>query len=628
MVSFTRQARGSLLLTCGVMVGACGQGSHSALQHNTSQPVRAKDDWNWQRVNKEDFVETVLNPSGKITNLPVEDKYQALQDRTQFWVNRLDGKLRELHPEEMAQVPKPQVQVITDASPNAFVAASLACYDVPVHFSDSGEEVDKVFWNPSEGAGAFEEWPKSYHCLPATPETLYAAIEAFNQGSGTCKFQVKNGIIYPKASCTEANPIGAISEARGIVLPRTANWITIHAGLFPFLETERAFVGVITHELGHYYRSHLTHLPKEYDFFYTRQPKNPPRRPVAQAEVEKIGPHILRASRIIGEALLTVKNQAVAPELYFVAGSLAKEECRKNTDCAKSCQEISETGTSVEFLSKMQLYPFSVADEDFYHQFESTLQTCLQTLPFQGAKKEGYEAVRALMAHPTWIPFLKILSPAGKGMIMGVMEELAHRIPTTLSAPILSNMNELMLHLTDLLVKQKTAALSLLTYAHENHVGFYTAEQEADEESIEWLPLVGIDPSAGVETYLALAGDSDEATFGGLVWGGKTCKELYRNHWKDQSGKLVVVPLGNYAEPHHSTCFRAYNADLEIQAHKYPRIQKETQAIGLSWKELQKVAQKAMKQPAAEESSFTPEERTAQAAFHPYWHNCPWAPKG
>ena len=47
-----------------------------------------------------------------------------------------------------------------------------------------------------------------------------------------------------------------------------------------------------------------------------------------------------------------------------------------------------------------------------------------------------------------------------------------------------------------------------------------------------------------------------------------SCLDLYNKGWKNPDGSHYFVGVSNYADPHHNTCYRAYNIDKEISAHK------------------------------------------------------------
>ena len=160
----------------------------------------------------------------------------------------------------------------------------------------------------------------------------------------------------------------------------------------------------------------------------------------------------------------------------------------------------------------------------------------------------------------------------------------------------------------------------ILSTARTDKIGYYTTEQEADEQSIEWLEMIGFDPSAGIETYLALAGDGEDQ-LSGHSFGGKTCRKLYANNWLDDLGREVFVPIGHYERIHHSSCFRAYNVHREIIAHGYPSSSVEPRANGLSWQQLQSLASAA----ADIRVASVPSDNALVMKANKHWHDCPLA---
>ena len=105
----------------------------------------------------------------------------------------------------------------------------------------------------------------------------------------------------------------------------------------------------------------------------------------------------------------------------------------------------------------------------------------------------------------------------------------------------------------------------------EKNLGFYTIEQEADEIALEIVSLIGIPPGAAIDKVL-VAQKAGEAAWGGedtgiIKW--KECAQLRDRGFKDENGKWVTVPVGDLSDSHHSWCFRAFNMQREIEAHKY-----------------------------------------------------------
>ena len=122
----------------------------------------------------------------------------------------------------------------------------------------------------------------------------------------------------------------------------------------------------------------------------------------------------------------------------------------------------------------------------------------------------------------------------------------------------------------------------------EHHLGFYTDEQEADELSLEILARIGLPPSLGLDAQLLLQKITEDGVrdwgrldTGDLRWA--ECSALREQGWRDDTGRLVSVPVGNLADPHHSFCFRVFNMALDLQAHRYTVDVERPRPPGEDW---------------------------------------------
>jgi hypothetical protein len=99
-------------------------------------------------------------------------------------------------------------------------------------------------------------------------------------------------------------------------------------------------------------------------------------------------------------------------------------------------------------------------------------------------------------------------------------------------------------------------------------LGVYTIEQEADELALEILSLAKITPLKATEAWFALFEHADQNVTQTEVPLDR-CRELFKNNWRDTSGNLVAIPIGDYEDTHHSWCFRIFNTTNEIRTHNY-----------------------------------------------------------
>ncbi len=148
--------------------------------------------------------------------------------------------------------------------------------------------------------------------------------------------------------------------------------------------------------------------------------------------------------------------------------------------------------------------------------------------------------------------------------------------------------------LSGIFIANDQAMRVLFEEARSKRVGYYTLEQEADELSGEWVADVGLNPSAAVEMALDLSdlmaiyrpGSVDPFDVSAV-----DCRKLYSRGWKTEDGQPYLVPIGDFEDPHHSPCFRAYNLSREIDAHAYkvsePASDLPNAEGATPWKELQ-----------------------------------------
>ena len=107
--------------------------------------------------------------------------------------------------------------------------------------------------------------------------------------------------------------------------------------------------------------------------------------------------------------------------------------------------------------------------------------------------------------------------------------------------------------------------------ARGQRLGWYTDEQEADEISAEISWRLGVSPAATVDAYKKLMS-------------GGSCPDT-------SAAPENFVPLGDYVDDHHATCFRIFNVKREQAVHKnvfdsQKLPQRATVNDGLSWDDL------------------------------------------
>lgn len=616
-----------LLFAIPFFVGCGVPDPTSELEHNTSQPVRSLAPWNWVEVSQAQFNDTVLAdemPDAK----PVPTEFHPLNDRVSFWVNALDAHLRVKYPEAMQGVPVPHAQVLNINVPNAFITSAFTCYDVPVKFGPNGKAYDKVLFDLSPTAPGdqpspnFVEFPDKMRCIPADAKVLKIIVDTYNQANTKCNVTLTPTSLDVGSGCTKEHD--DMGSARRLIVARTANWVTVHSALFATMPDEPSFVGVIAHELGHYYRSHGTEIAPDYNFFYTMGAQNSGSRPIADPALEKFGLQAKAASEFMGSRMPTVEGQKIASELYLAAGSVAVGLCKASA-CAQSCQQLVALRDDMTFLKGVGAFPFMPVNSVVrYRQFEQLARSCLSSASYSSTQ---VAFLKEAISQPSWIPFGKMLTPNKLRVVMAVMGQVYSRVEN-LHLPE-TDYFSLFQWVTNAFKTELMDAKNVLARASRTQLGQYTIEQEADEEGLEWLTDLGFEPKAMTSTFLTLASLGDDTDIGGYIIAGATCSTLAQNGWKDENGLAVYVPLGDYSEIHHSSCFRAFNVDREITAHRFSRQPISTApSDGLTWADLQSLAGK-LPDPVREELANSAANQSRQVLIkrkNRVYKTCPFSP--
>ena len=588
---------------------ACRDGgpSVSALRHDAGQPVNSIDAWNWTNDTENDYFDIVAAFSGVSTD---RNRYLAasepLRQRLDHWVGAIYDALKAAHPEALQNVPRPEVQVYVTDDINAFVAAIPVCLtNVAVDFGGGGAVVDNVMLYDGEFAAvAVKDGDQPCLKKVATRAEVDDRI-ARNFTSHNCHVEVKEAAVagvdqftlVPGAECALAPAMASLAGAKQLSVLSTSHWVTVFTGIVKDM-SEKQLVGVLAHELGHYFRSHVT-MSYRYDYAYKLafdRPGTMPQRPSAAAddseerELAAISQSI--TSWQATEARLDAEIQsrkALAPSgvfvpvagqrfhsglLPFVIDMTRAKDCGFGLGCGAldpchiaSLQSLAfpEDDAGIE---RRMMFPQTAAQEAAYLAFEANAASC-----FEGT---------TLASTPYFVPSLNSFLakyevgryfPAGApaaatpiAYLDGLTAVLRQKEPVYAPVNVAGYLAASAQVDAAKAAKKalKTATDSLDALLNSRHVGLFSYEQEADELSGEFLSLVGADPQLSVAVdmeFVKLFGDYEFT---------KTaeCTALHDAGWRNADGTPAIVPIGDL-EFHHQDCFRAFNLDRDIAAHGY-----------------------------------------------------------
>ncbi|MEN9834589.1 MAG: hypothetical protein RL011_782 [Pseudomonadota bacterium] len=591
----------------GIIFTACGgDTSNSALKHDAGKPVRNPLAWNWREVSDAEYSDVMAVILGIPQNAILPASHE-LTERVQSWVDRIDDTMRTNHPADLVNVPKPRAKVITKSNPNAFVAPVPACYDIPVRFGDGSssrrKSVSKVIIESRQGS--VQPWESDAPCIDGASkqdadETLQQLVARFNASSPNgCKFSVgSDGALVVGKSCEVDSSLRSLSGADGIVLLQTANHVTVHSGILPMM-SEAAFVSVLTHELGHYYRAHVTAHDADYGYFYTQKPEHTDRRPQAESRLSDLGNQAVKATEVLERStyFAKVEGQQLRSDYYFLVGSLVA----KSRSASPACKSAYAQVTKRDFEDTMGMFPvereLKQGQADTYLAFEKAALSCLKTLKFghsAGFVADGYSwsSLKDLAANPTWPQWLAQVTPDSQEALGELNASVANAVGESSAESAVSTVADALLKLNRSLESVEDHAVAVLEKAHSERLGQYTYEQEADDIAVEVTAQVGLDPVAVTDAMRAL-GKGEASSLHGLALGEKDCEQLLKNKWHDANGQYVFVPVGGFVDPHHSICYRIFNIDREVTAHKVVKANVKLPSYDDAvWKDMQQEAKR------------------------------------
>jgi hypothetical protein len=592
----------SACITIALLTVSCGtRTSESELSHDVDQPTRGTQAWNWSEVSDTSY-HGVITPLLGLDNGQYLKSDHELTAWVQKWVDLIDTKIRAEHPEKMANTPKPNAKVIKQKSANAFVAPVPVCYNVKVKLKagtpNGSNTVDNVYLDAK--AGEFSAWPEQYTCVTTSndKEELESFVASYNASSVGCKFQVSAaGVLEGNSKCLRNDDISDAVSAEKIVLLQTANYVTIHTGIFALM-SEEALISVIAHELGHYYRSHVAGAMKDFDFFYTMGAQNTASRPRPEADKKELGDSAVAGATLLNatDSYTVVPGQKVRPELFMAIGSTIATACKTDT-CPDTCKAAFTTMKSADFVANMETYPFAGLTpemKDSYLDYEAKALSCMSDISIASsgsamtANSVGYAKFKSFIESPVWPSWLSRIGAGGKRYIAQMGQLSSSRAGT--SAPNGANLKIVNEALFTTFKAQDDESEDALKIAHEKRLGQYTAEQEADDAAAEWVNDVGVSPKHVVDAMRRL-GKGTTTSLRGFILSEQDCEALWKRNWLDDNGKYAFVPIGDYSEVHHSSCYRMFNLDREIAAHDYVTPAPATPLLGeAGWRKMQEKA--------------------------------------
>jgi hypothetical protein len=556
-------------------ITSCGQNGvrpTSALKHELNHPTNNDSPLMWQELDTAQLNEVVYPLYAAISggeSVAVMEAESSAVQRLQYWLDVMHDKLTQDYPEKMKSIVRPKAQVLVSRAPNAFVMPVPVCHDILTVLNK--DEVANSF-NTADGvaitrAGEVGRPWSSETCVKRGTDHAFLQeyIEQFNALGGTCQLSLGKhdgqDAVFVGDNCAREEAYQGVAAAKSLVLHPVAGIITVQSGLLTMMSEEEV-VSVLAHELGHYYKVHIDHpFSSSYDYFYTLKESNVNGKPKSEAALASLG-RAAQQAELPNRRYRVVPSQKFRTELFIpimgLGNVIAKNQDCEAGECNEACTKFSDLVKSNAFRRSVGEFPFGALSEKglkSYVAFESMAAACFKDVSVGDDKvKEGRSIEAKYISYVLSVD--QTLAP------MFAKSEIGDDLLTSLK------------NAERALENAEKELAAPLTEAALKAVGYYTTEQEADELSVEWMAKIGLDPAAVITSEFKL-GDYVEGRMK-EAWirphpteiDMVTCKQLYANKWRNQSGKYVIVPIGDYEDPHHSTCFRAFNASREIDVHK------------------------------------------------------------
>jgi hypothetical protein len=569
MSTFKNTALSSLFI---FLAGSCKtvNPQSSGIKHDAGRFLNSQDASIWGDFTQAEY-ETYESKGSYSKMLPVDHE---LTQRLEFWADKIREKMIEVMP-EVASVPKPKVRVLKSDNINAFAQAVRVSAVVDIHLASA----PSTKLPDGESTVLGNRCPSQ--CLPfkGDLEAKRGLVqERQRRINAQCQVTSANGSLTLSDDCLSpaGKPYQGPTSFNRYETYQMFNYVSILSEAVKVM-SEADMVVTLAHELGHYYLAHPIFLdPSQsvstYNYLYVQsdRPASGKPKPVDPNDANYALLKEFDATvdfsfpSFEGQKYPTILSLALADSVAdgLNRGKIA-DRCITGTDvqnCLRLGYEVSKPAqayTTWAFNSKADL--FSSA---------SVTTGAALALKFEEAFAKQSSILRSSDLSTLKESLAKYIGESAPKVNLGDTDEtIASFLPAYVEqAKVAIEENP-----------KKVARLSQVIF--DKGLGFYTAEQEADDVASEILYELGFEPDLIIKNWLNFLDRSSQPPSK-----KEACKANYA------SGFKTPVWIGQSTEPHHGDCYRAYNAYREIEIHREffekNKIGTRPQAPGKSWEEL------------------------------------------
>ena len=531
----------------------------STAKHNSNQFLQSSSPTQWLEVTND--VKMPQLPPGEI--LP-ESHPMAL--RLQFWIDAIDTKVRSSNPDSFKGVPEPKLTLIKGYDANAFVAAVNVCYPIRVKVNPLSQEYVKEIVNVfSPRETSIENYNFSDKCnfFRNDEASLQEVIAHYNeqlQGQTNCRLLKFENELSFSGNCKK---VGPARNSNYFAFPATLNRVFVNSKLFTLLDDEFAMVGILAHELSHYYRSHATSAKGTSEYFYARLASRAPGKPnpVWRSDLQ-------RDFDILAETSTAAIPREVGAQFY--TGGVYEMALRGNFP--KEFNLLCVTQKCKQFLADFQ----EINRKEIFKREELPFENH-QAFNFRFFKEMGEKRILELFQAIDYVTLNKETS-ARKNLfynLAGGYEsrgEWAGQMELEFKTRPTQNLLELMSVFDSMFKLARQKHSDTISRVLKSGFGWYTVEEEADSMAAEIFAKLNINPRLFAKSFFGLFKQTPDAFTKPMAiqnFNYTECLGLFENRWM-KNGMEVIVPFGaDTLNIHHEFCYRIYNIDKEIERHGY-----------------------------------------------------------
>jgi hypothetical protein len=354
------------------------------------------------------------------------------------------------------------------------------------------------------------------------------------------------------------------------------------------LMPEEGIVSILAHELGHYYRPHISSGDVNYNFVYDASTFNPPSRAVAKEGTEEIkqfgqanrARYEIARSRfknllqnIPATAIVKVDGMGLHPVTFAAAAQLVTfYQTDLTTSCSTVSADLKMAGQAELFEIPGIALPLSALNEkqsQILVELERETLACLEGVRLDDELATPLP-VDAVEAATNMFPLVrKAASPAPtSGTLKDWVLAMDHKVRESYEKEAIEpatdfSVTNIVAALKGIYVEKAISKKVAAAFETEK-LGLYTTEQEADELAAEWMHALKFHSSIPGSVDLVLL----------KMFNGENeynaCKEKRDRGWKNDDGSAIFVTWNNdHMDPHPEACFRVRDQDLEASAHGY-----------------------------------------------------------